>query len=152
MENRGARRESVADTRPYNEILIPPFDFDFLEKRSMEIKLLQQRYAVTINQPRIYNDDSSNKLRRLYYVQGSVSIVHLWGSFSKGNTLRNTEVLRDLYANRLCEIRVKQITRIFGVYLDCSLWKIFRRNLYNSNKIFLKFMLILLSINHYTHV
>lgn len=77
MENRGARRESVADTRPYNEILIPPFDFDFLEKRSMEIKLLQQRYAVTINQPRIYNDDSSNKLRRLYYVQGSVSIVHL---------------------------------------------------------------------------
>lgn len=40
MENRGARWESVADTRPYNEILIPPFDFDFLEKRSMEIKLL----------------------------------------------------------------------------------------------------------------
>lgn len=39
VENRGARRESVGDTRLYNEILIPPFDFDFLEKRSMEIKL-----------------------------------------------------------------------------------------------------------------
>ena len=64
MENRDARRESVAGTRPYNEILIPPFDFDFLEKRSMEIKLL----ATTVRrhnkstESAYTDDDCSNEM------------------------------------------------------------------------------------------
>jgi len=39
MEKPGASGKSVGDTRAYNEILILPFGFDFLEKRLMEIKL-----------------------------------------------------------------------------------------------------------------
>lgn len=117
MENRGARRESVADTRPYNEILIPPFDFDFLEKRSMEIKLL----ATTVrrhNKSTAYITTTQRRTKYVDYIKDPFRIFRSYTfelPFQRG-ILFEILALRDLYANRDAR-SVSSRSHEFSVYI-----------------------------------